>query len=75
MINLEIDDVKVIGANLFCMVILEIKAFNANLQSILFLATIVYTLIRSVNEIQKFIREKDGKTNSESIDSNKETKE
>lgn len=75
MINLEIDDLKVIGANMVCMVVLEIKTINIELQTVLFIATIIYTLIRTINEVQKFIRERDGKTNSESISSSKETKE
>lgn len=75
MVNLEMDDLKVIGANMFCMIILEIKTINIELQTILFLATIVYTIIRTINEIQKFIRERNGKTSIESADSNKETKE
>jgi hypothetical protein len=74
MINLEIDDLKVIGANIACMIVLEIKTINIELQTLLFICTIIYTLIRTINEVQKFIREKNGKTNIDSADSDKEAK-
>lgn len=74
MINLEIEDIKVIGANALCMIALQIQQINVELQTILFLATIGYTLIRTVNEVQKFLRERNGKADSGSTESDKETK-
>lgn len=67
MINLETDDLKVIGANALCMVVLEIKTINIELQTLLFICTIVYTLVRTVNEVKKLISKKDGKADSDSI--------
>lgn len=74
MINLEIEDVKVLGANIVCMIALEINAMNIELQSILFLATIGYTIVRTANEIQKFIRERNGKADVGSAEPDQETK-
>ena len=74
MINLEIEDVKVLGANIVCMIALEINAMNIELQSILFLATIGYTIVRTANEIQKFIRERNGKADSGPTEPDQETK-
>jgi len=51
---LQIEDVKVLGANTVCMIMLSINSINAELQTILFLATIGYTIIRAINEIKKF---------------------
>lgn len=51
---LQLDDLKVFSANAVCAVLLNISNMNPNLQSILFLATIVYTLVRTANEVQKF---------------------
>ena len=64
----QLDDVKVLTANFTCMVMLNLSNMNTDLQSVLFLATIGYTLVRTVNEIQKF-RNKDGK--ADSIESNR----
>lgn len=58
----QIDDIKVFGANAICMVLLKIQEMNDTLQSVLFFATIVYTVIRIINEVQKF--KKNGKANS-----------
>jgi len=73
MINFEIEDLKVIGANTLCMVILQVNSLNIELQSILFLVTIIYTMIRIVNEIKKLIT--NGKTNGGSAESSEETKD
>lgn len=59
---IQIDDIKVFGANAICMVLLKIQEMNDTLQSVLFFATIVYTVIRIINEVQKF--KKNGKANS-----------
>ncbi len=57
-----LDDIKVLGANAICMVLLKIQDINDTLQSILFFATIAYTIVRTVNEIKKF--KANGKTDS-----------
>jgi len=58
---LDMDDIKVVGANLVCMVMLRIQEINAELQAILFFATITYTIIRTINELRKL---RDGKKHS-----------
>jgi hypothetical protein len=55
----RLDDIKVLGANTMCMVLAKIQDMNDTLQSVLFFATIAYTVVRTVNEINKF--KKDGK--------------
>lgn len=56
------DDIKVLGANTVCMVLLKIQDMNTVLQSILFFATIAYTMVRTINEVKKF--KENGKANS-----------
>jgi hypothetical protein len=51
---LYIEDVKVIGINALCMVAMRTTTINETLQTIILLATIGYTLVRTINEIQKF---------------------
>ena len=53
---IHFEDVKVVSANAICMVILSIQNINSFLQSVLFIATIIYTIVRIVNEV------KNGKT-------------
>lgn len=57
---LHLEDVKVIGANATCMVVLAINNINTHLQTVLFLATITYTIVRTVNEVKKFKYKKYG---------------
>jgi len=52
------DDIKVLGANTVCMVLAKIQNMNDSLQSILFFATIAYTVVRTVNEINKLKKDK-----------------
>lgn len=52
------EDAKVLGANLICMISLQIPTIPHDLQSILFLATIVYTIVRIANEVKKFMHKK-----------------
>lgn len=56
---IHLDDIKVLGANTICMVLLKMEEMNTALQSILFFATIAYTIIRTINEVKKL--KKDGK--------------
>jgi len=72
MMNVQVDDIKVIGANVLCLFVLQIQSINAELQTILFLCTIGYTLVRTVNEIQKFISNKNGKANISPADNKEE---
>jgi hypothetical protein len=58
----QFDDIKVLGANTICMVLAKIQTMNDALQAILFFATIAYTVVRTVNEVNKF--KKNGKANS-----------
>ena len=52
------EDAKVLGANLICMITLQIQSIPTNLQSVLFLATIIYTIVRIANEVKKFMHKK-----------------
>jgi hypothetical protein len=60
----NIDDLKVLGANVGCMVMLGINSINANLQSVLFFSTIIYTIVRTLNEIIRFKDKQDDDTPS-----------
>lgn len=51
---LYIEDIKVIGINTLCMVAMRVTTINETLQTLVLLATIGYTLVRTINEIQKF---------------------
>lgn len=70
--NVQVDDIKVVGANVLCLFILQVQSINTELQSILFLCTIGYTLVRTVNEIKKFISNKNGKANISPADNKEE---
>ena len=48
------EDIKVVLANVTCMVVAQFETLNAVLQAILIVATITYTIARTVNEIKKF---------------------
>jgi uncharacterized MnhB-related membrane protein len=52
--HLEFNDAKVLLANIFCFLIVEIAAFNAILQSLMLGATIAYTVLRVMNEYKKY---------------------
>jgi hypothetical protein len=58
-----LDDLKVYGVNTLCMLILKIQNVNANLQAILLMMTIMYTVARTVTEIQKYNNNKKDKNN------------
>ena len=60
----NIDDLKVLGANVGCMVMLGINSINANLQSVLFFSTIIYTIVRTLNGIIRFKDKQDDDTTS-----------
>jgi hypothetical protein len=53
----QMDDIKVMTANVVCMVMVQLENLNTVLQAILIVATITYTVARTVNEIRK-IQEK-----------------
>jgi len=50
----KIDDLKVYGLNTLCVVILRLGDFTPELSAILLITTIAYTIVRTINEIQKF---------------------
>ena len=50
---LHTNDVKVILANVMCMLLFNIADINHILQAILFFATIIYTIVRIIHEIKK----------------------
>jgi hypothetical protein len=58
---IEIEDLKVVGANVLCFITINNAELNIVLQTILFLATIIYTVARTLNEYKKYIN---GKRNS-----------
>jgi hypothetical protein len=49
---LHFEDLKVLSANAVCMAVLSFQNINALLQSILFLSTIIYTIVRLLNEVK-----------------------
>jgi hypothetical protein len=51
---IEIEDLKVLGANLLCFITINTADLNILLQTILLLATIIYTLGRTLNEYKKY---------------------
>ncbi len=53
---IEIEDLKVLGANVLCFITINNAELNIVLQTILFLATIIYTLARTLNEYNKYIK-------------------
>ena len=55
---IEIEDLKVLGANVLCFITINNAELNIVLQTILFLATIIYTLARTLNEYKKYINGK-----------------
>lgn len=50
---IQFEDVKVVSANAICMTILSIENINSFLQCILFISTIIYTIVRIVKEVKK----------------------
>lgn len=61
---IRLEDIKVLSINTFCMVAFHISHVNEYLQSLLLLGTIAYTVVRTINEIQKYTDNKDGKSKS-----------
>ena len=51
---IELEDLKVVGANILCFITINTAELNIILQTILFLATIIYTLARTLNEYKKY---------------------
>jgi len=51
---IELNDIKVFGANTLCMVLLKIQNVNTKLQAILLFMTIMYTIARIITEVQKY---------------------
>jgi hypothetical protein len=58
---IQLDDIKVFGANTICMILAKTQNINADLQSILLMMTIMYTIARTVTEVQKYYNNKDNK--------------
>ena len=52
---IELEDLKVLGANILCFITIKTVDLNVGLQTILLLATIIYTLVRIINEYNKYI--------------------
>lgn len=69
---LYFEDIKVIAANATCMVVLAVNNINNNLQTVLFLATISYTIVRTVNEVKKFKHKKYGEAGGINNDTKEE---
>ena len=51
---IELEDLKVLGANLLCFITINTADLNILLQTLLLLATIIYTLARTLNEYKKY---------------------
>jgi hypothetical protein len=65
---IQFEDVKVVGANAICMTILSIENVNSLLQSVLFISTIIYTIVRIVKEV------KNNKVKNDNASSDKEVR-
>ena len=63
----KLDDLKVYGVNTVCVIVLKLKDMTPELSAILLLTTIAYTVVRTINEIQKF---RNGKSNQGSTEEN-----
>lgn len=50
----KLDDLKVYGVNTVCVIVLKLKDMTPELSALLLITTIVYTVVRIINEIQKF---------------------
>lgn len=61
----KLDDLKVYGVNTVCVIVLKLKDMTPELSAILLLTTIAYTVVRTINEIQKF---RNGKSNQGSTE-------
>lgn len=55
---IELEDLKVVGANILCFITINTADLNVLLQTLLLLATIIYTLARTLNEYKKYINAK-----------------
>jgi hypothetical protein len=55
---IELEDLKVVGANVLCFITINNAELNIVLQTVLFLATIIYTVARTLNEYKKYINGK-----------------
>jgi len=55
---LVLDDVKVFMANVVCYITINIPVLNSDLQTLVLLSTIVYTIVRTVNEIKRFTKKR-----------------
>jgi hypothetical protein len=51
---IKIEDIKVVGLNTLCVIMLRLGDITPELSAILLMATIAYTIARTCNEIQKF---------------------
>lgn len=53
---IELGDLKVVGANVLCFITIKTIDLNVGSQTILLLATIIYTLVRIINEYKKYLK-------------------
>jgi hypothetical protein len=53
---IELEDLKVVGANVLCFITIKTVDLNIGLQTILLLATIIYTFVRIINEYKKYLK-------------------
>jgi hypothetical protein len=53
---IELEDIKVVGANVLCFIMINTADLNTLLQTILLLATIIYTFVRIINEYKKYLK-------------------
>ncbi len=61
----KLDDLKVYGVNTICLIVLKLKDITPELSSLLLIATILYTIVRTINEIQKLTNGKANKGSTE----------
>lgn len=61
----KMDDLKVYGMNTACVIVLKLVDMTPQLSAILLVTTIIYTIVRIINEVQKFLNGKANKGSSE----------
>lgn len=52
--SVKMEDLKVYGLNTLCVIILRLGDCTPELSALLLMATIIYTVVRTFNEVKKF---------------------
>ena len=65
----KLDDLKVYAVNTLCVILLRLKDMTPELSALLLITTIIYTVVRIANEVQKFRNNGKGNKGSTEEDS------